>query len=192
MGILLTTTTKQAPTEDPFKSGNFSKAVVQAALDSSNSALSEDIPFPGYLCSVLIANKIVGLFQSITDITVTRELEAFSQGGENDHTQELPKGISYGHVTLKSGYSTSKLFMDWMFAGQYTARPIYKNIDIVQGRPNAETGKVEMSRKWTFHNTFPVKWVVDDFGVDDTEKIMIEKIELTYEYFSVDDIAGGA
>ncbi|MCE1254735.1 MAG: phage tail protein, partial [Anaerolineae bacterium] len=130
MGILLTTTTKQDPTEDPFIAGKFSKMIVQRKIDKFPPPLpSEDIPFPGYLCIAMIDEKVVGLFQGLSDISVSREVEPFSQGGENDHTQELPKGISYGHVTLKTGYSTSKLFMSWMFAGQYNARPIYKNVD---------------------------------------------------------------
>ena len=190
MGILLTTTTKQGPTVDPFASGQFSKTIIQkdSADIAKASVLGEDIPFPGYLCVVMIDEKVVGLFQSISDIDITRELEPFSQGGENNHTQELPKGISYGHITLKSGYSTSKLFMDWMFAGQYDARPIIKNVDVIQGRPNAETGKVDMCRKWTFNNAFPVKWRLDDFGVNDVDKIVIEKIELTFEDVTVTEI----
>jgi phage tail-like protein len=188
MGILLTTDRKKKTAPDPFSSGKFSKIVVQAKPDASKPAPAEDVPFPAYLCSVMIDNKIVGLFQKFSDIEVKRDLEAFSQGGENDHTQELAKGLSYAHVTLRTGYSTSKLLMDWMFAGQYDARPIIKNIDVVQGRPNPETGKPDMGRKWTFHNAFPVKWKLQDFDVDDTEKFLIETIEFTFEYFTVLDL----
>jgi phage tail-like protein len=185
MGILLTTTTKQDPTTDVFKNGKFAKTIVQEQVDTSKPAPAEDIPFPAYLCAVKFGDQPVGLFQAMTDIAISREVEAIKQGGENDFGRELPGGITYSHMTLKSGYSTSTLFFDWMLAGQEAARPIYKNIDVIQGWPDAKTKAVKMGRQWTFYHAYPVKWSISDFSVDDIEKILIETIEIAYDYFKV-------
>ena len=185
MGILLTTTTKQTPTEDPFKNEAFATTVVQEQPDASQPAPKEDIPFPAYLCVVKINDKTVGLFQSISDFEIKRDVDAISQGGENDFQRELPRGISYSHATLKSGYSTSTLFFDWMVAGQYDARPISKDIDVIQGWPDPKSGGIKMGRQWTFYNAYPVKWKISDFSVDDIDKILIESIELSFDYFKI-------
>ena len=188
MGVLLTTVTKQNPPTDPFLSGKFSSTtLVISDLSANEKKLVPlgDIPYPAYLCTVFIDGKIVGLFQSISDFEISRGVEPLEQGGLNEYAMELPGQISYGHVTLKSGFSTSTLFLDWMMAGKYDAYPIAKKIEVYHGRPSPDTGAIEMTRYWTFYNAMPVKWKITDFDVSDIEKIVIESVELSFDYFEV-------
>jgi phage tail-like protein len=189
MGILLTTVTKQTPPDDPFTSGKFSSTTMvgpDPTIYEDKLVPYGDIPYSSYLCAVLIDKKIVGLFQSISDITMERKVDKLSQGGENECSIELPGEISYGHVTLKSGFSTSDLFIKWMLAGNIDAHPIYKDFEVHLGRPSQIKPSVEMSRVWTFRRAFPVKWKIGDLSVDETEKIVIESVELSFKEFEVE------
>jgi len=188
MGILLTTVRKLAPPKDPFKTEKFSSTTVvgpDVAIYEDKLVPYGDIPYSSYLCAVMIDAKIVGLFQSISEIEIERKVDKLSQGGENECSRELPGEISYGHVTLKSGFSTSELFIKWMLAGDIDAHPIYKNFDVHIGRPSQIKPSVEMSRVLSFERAFPVKWKIGDLSVDDTEKIVIESVELSFEKFLV-------
>jgi phage tail-like protein len=189
MGILLTTVTKQTPPDDPFAAGKFSSSTMvgpDPKIYEEKLVPYGDIPYSTYLCAVMIENKIVGLFQSISDITIERNVDQHSQGGENECSLELPGGISYGHVTLNSGFSTSDLFIKWILAGSYDAHPIYKNFEVRIGRPSQVKTGVEMTRVLKFTRAFPVKWKISDLSVDETEKIVIETVELSFKEFEVD------
>ena len=189
MGILLTTVTKQTPPDDPFKAGKFSSSTVvgpEPSIYEDKLVPYGDIPYPAYLVAVLIDKKLVGLFQSISEIEIERKVDKLSQGGENESSIELPAEISYGHVTLNVGFSTSDLFIKWMLAGNYDAHPVYKDIEVHLGRPSQVKKGVEMTRVWKFTRAFPIKWKISDLSVDETEKIVIETVELSFKEFEVE------
>jgi phage tail-like protein len=49
--------------------------------------------------------------------------------------------------------------------------------------------KYKIVRKWNFYNAYPVKWKIADLTVE-SQKIAIEKLELTFDYFEMDQCKG--
>jgi len=99
----------------------------------------------------------------------------------NAYTYELPGQISYGHIKFETGMSSSDFFYKWMMDGQLDGWIQTKNFSLIQRRPapNAYT----IVRKWDFFDAYPVKWKISDLSVSDSEKIVIESLELTFGYF---------
>jgi len=141
----------------------------------------KEMPIPSYQFCVEIDNVIVALFQSCTEMEVKRETLAITEGGLNAYTLELPGQISFGHVTFKTGFSSSEFFWKWMMSGQLDGWVQPRNIILTQFRPCPNEYKEV--RKWNFQNAYPVKWKISDLDVSITDKIMIESLELSFDYF---------
>jgi phage tail-like protein len=132
----------------------------------------------------------VALFQSVSGIEVSREVEGLTEGGKNEATHEFPGHISYGHITLETGLTSSSFFYDWMMAGQYHGIVRKFTFDLIQRRHNpayASSSDPLFSevKRWTFHNAFPVKWKISDLSIDDSERIVIESLELSFDFFEL-------
>jgi phage tail-like protein len=143
--------------------------------------LTSEIPIPAYQFSIEFDEGIVALFQRISGMTVHRAVEPVTVGGMPNYTLELPGQISYDHVTFEGGLSSSDFFYNWMMAGSDLGGAISKNFFLVQRRPEADGFKPV--RRWSFINAYPVKWTISDLGATDTDKIVIESLELSFDYF---------
>lgn len=145
----------------------------------------EEYPVPTYQFAVKFGSDIVALFQSVRGISVTREVEPLKVGGENNFGREFPGHVSYGHVTFEVGLTSSKYFWDWMMAGQFDGYASARAFTLIQRRPNPAGGSpiFEEIYKWNFENAFPVSWKLSDLVLDDSQKIVIESLELSFDYF---------
>jgi phage tail-like protein len=146
----------------------------------------EEIPVPIYQFCIEIEGKVVALFQSFNGMSVSRDVEGYNQGGQNDYGMEFPGQVSYDHVTFEAGLSSSDFFWKWMMHGRQhgTARTI--NFDLVQRRPYraGDSGPIyDEVKRWNFFNAFPVSWSISDLNVDETESIVVESLELSFDYF---------
>jgi len=153
------------------------------AMATPNGSYDE-LPFPTYQFSVEIDGVVVALFQKFTGMEIKRETVGLTEGGRNEHTLEFPGQVSYGHVTLESGQSSSKFFWDWMMAGQYAGWSKVRNFTVAQRKPSKDATKYwEVGREWFFINAFPAAWKISDFDVSDSKSIIIESLELSFDYF---------
>jgi phage tail-like protein len=161
---------------------------VNSVADEKIAPLSdiEEYPVPTYQFSIEIDDKTVALFQSVSGISVTREVEPLKVGGENNFGREFPGHISFGHITLQVGLTSSDFFWKWMMTGQLDGYALSKDFTLVQRRPNPKGDKpnifVEV-RCWDFKNAFPVSWKISDLNIDDSTKIVMESLELSFDYF---------
>jgi phage tail-like protein len=148
---------------------------------------NEELPLPAYQFSLEIDSVTLALFQSCSGISVRREIETLAEGGLNEYTHELPGRLSYGHVTLQTGLSSSKFFWEWMKEGEYDGRAMMKNFTLVQRRPNPAAPKpvYVVVKKWDFTKAFPVSWKISDLSVTDKNSIVIESLELAFEFFEL-------
>ena len=146
----------------------------------------EEYPLPVYQFSIEVDDKAVALFQSVAGISVNREVVPLKVGGENNFGREFPGHVSYGHITLQVGLTSSDFFWKWMMAGQLDGYALGKDFTLVQRRPNPKGDKpsifVEV-RCWDFKNAFPVSWKISDLSIDDSSKIVMESLELSFDYF---------
>ncbi|MCB2179902.1 phage tail protein [bacterium] len=171
MGLLQKTTTISTP-ETSLING----------LDDIN-----DYPIPSFQFSLEIGDATVALFQSISGLSVTRNLETITEGGVNNQNHELPGSLSYGHVTFKNGLSSPDFFLKWMLDGQYIG---YANkgvpVTLVQRRTTKD-GTVDFLT-WSFSKPIPVSWSISDLTVTDSNSIVIETLEIAFEYFTLEKI----
>ena len=145
----------------------------------------EEYPVPAYQFAVKFGSDIVALFQSVKGIEVKREVEPLKVGGENNFGREFPGHISYGHITLEVGLTSSSYFWDWMMAGQFDGFASPRTFTLVQRRPNPKGSSplFEEVYKWSFENAFPVSWKLSDLTIEDSSKIVVESLELSFDYF---------
>ncbi len=179
MGLLQTT----AKTAKPF----FKKLIPLKYIEES--------PVPVYQFAIEIddpsGNAItVALFQSVTGMSVKRAVDPLTEGGLNNYAYEFPGHVSYEHITLGAGLTSSEFFWEWMIEGQYDGRVQAKNFVLVQRRPNPDYASASDDifkeiKRWNFFNAFPVGWKISDLSLDDSQKIVIESLELSFDYFEL-------
>jgi phage tail-like protein len=125
-------------------------------------------------------------------MSFSREVEPLTVGGENDFGREFPGHVSYGHITFEVGLSSSDFFWKWMKAGDLGGYALAKNFTLVQRRPNPDGAKTpedifQVVKSWDFYNAFPVSWKISDLGIDNSNNIVIETLELSFDYFNMYD-----
>ena len=146
----------------------------------------EEYPIPVYQFSIDVGGDIVALFQKISGMSVSRGTESVAVGGENYFGREFPGQISFGHIKFEGGLSSSTFFWDWMMAGQFEGRAQSLAFALIQRRPNPK-GDVPVEVKlWNFVNAFPVSWKIADLNIDNSKNIVIETLELSFDYFYLD------
>jgi phage tail-like protein len=162
-------------------------SVVKSPPAKSTTPLKdlEEYPVPGYQFSIEFRSATVALFQSIRGISVSRKIETLEVGGENNFIREFPGRISYGHITLETGLTSSSFFWDWMMDGQLDGYALRRDFTLVQRRPNPGGGTPIFAEvhRWNFRGAFPVSWKISDLNIDDSQKIVIESLELSFHYF---------
>lgn len=148
-----------------------------------------EFPIPGYQFAVMMKDeKAIAFFQNVTGLSVKRKVEPVIEGGENSFTREFPGPLTYGHVTLEVGLTSSKMFLDWMMQGKYTAAVEKRGFFLVQFQPKeGGTPTYEEVKRWSFENAYPVSWKLSNLSADSTQKIAIESLELTFDFFELQD-----
>jgi phage tail-like protein len=155
----------------------------------------EEYPIPNYQFAIEIndaQNKsvVVALFQSVTGMSVKRNVEPLTEGGVNYYSYEFPGHIAYEHITFETGLTSSDFFWEWMMEGQYEGRAQAKDFILVQRRPDPDysgpPGDIfKEIKRWNFCNAFPVSWKISDLSLEDSKKIVIETLELSFDYFEL-------
>jgi len=155
----------------------------------------EEYPVPAYQFAIEIddpsGNAVtVALFQSVTGMSVKRAVDPLTEGGVNNFAYEFPGHVSYEHITLGAGLTSSDFFWEWMMDGQYDGRAQAKNFVLVQRRPNPDYASpsddiFKEIKRWNFFNAFPAGWKISDLSLDDSQKIVIESLELSFDYFEL-------
>lgn len=159
---------------------------------------TEEIPVPVYQFAVEIDGETVALFQNVTGMSVKRDVESVPVGGENSFGREFPGRVSYGHITLEVGLSSSDFFWKWMTGGHLDGYAISKDVTLIQRRPQPDPSAAPDEEKifqvvkyWFFDNAFPVGWKISDLNLDNSENIVIESLELSFDSFSLYTTRGG-
>ncbi len=153
----------------------------------------EELPIPVYQFAIVMDDEVVALFQSISGMSVKRAFEGLKEGGKNEAVHEFPGQVSFEHITLESGLTSSDFFWKWMMDGVHQGWVQKKNFALIQRRPNPKyedkPGQEiwEVVKTWSFFNAFPVSWKISDLNLDDSEKIVMESLELSFDYFTLDN-----
>jgi len=184
MGLLQKTNRPASPTPKPFKP----LSTVELMTAERSNKPREEFPVPVYQFSIEMDGAIVAFFQSVTGLSVSRAVEQLTEGGLNNHIHEFPGQISYAHITFEVGMTSSDFFWEWMMDGQYESRAQLKDFVLIQRGPNPDLGERDKEifkeiRSWNFFKAFPVSWRISDLSIDASDKIVIETLELSFDYF---------
>ena len=144
-------------------------------------------PPTGYYYAVRLATAAVtdadASFKEVSGLSVELAVEELGEGGENRFKHRLPTGAKYTNLVLKRGLLVSSSpFYQWCNAtiqGNLAQPIVPSGIIVVLLDENANPLKT-----WSVVNAWPVKWSVSDFNAMEGQ-VVIETIELTYQYFNV-------
>ncbi|WP_341328755.1 phage tail protein [Methylotuvimicrobium sp. KM2] len=118
-------------------------------------------------------------FQSVSGLTVEYDYESFKEGGENRFEHKLPVRTKYADMVLKRGMLTDSDVIDWLLDAfrDRVFKPASVNVILMNE-------KGEPLRTWKVAQAIPKKWQIGDFNANESA-VVIETIELTYRYFTV-------
>jgi phage tail-like protein len=163
------------------------KSTPKAVDDFSVEPLKDISEFP--IVTYQFAIKIdggsdpVALFQKISGMTVTRGIDELTEGGFNEYTMEFPREFGYNHIIFESGLSSSDFFYKWMMYGKEQGFALGKNFVLEQRFANKPSSEV---KSWAFDGAFPVRWSISDLDVTNSNSIVIETLELSFNTFELE------
>jgi phage tail-like protein len=124
-------------------------------------------------------------FQEASGLSKELGIEEVVSGGENRFKYRLPSVASYPNLVLKRGVALEdspliewcKDTLDMGMCKPIVPRHLMLNLLNQQG---------QASMSWSFVRAYPVKWMMSDLKSQDGG-VLIETIELAYQYFTLDD-----
>jgi len=116
-------------------------------------------------------------FQSVSGLSVDLETEEIAEGGENRFKHKIPVRTKYPNLVLKRGLLVDSDLIKWCRDAieDFEIEPI----DVIVKLLNE---KHQPLLTWNVIHAYPVKWSIGDFNAEEN-KLAIESIELTYNYF---------
>jgi phage tail-like protein len=120
-------------------------------------------------------------FQTVSGLSVEYDYESFKEGGENRFEHKLPVRTKYADMVLKRGMLVGSAVLDW-FTAAFRDR-VFKPADVNVILMNEKGNPL---RSWNVAHAVPKKWLVSDFNANENS-LVIETMELTYRYFSLQD-----
>lgn len=133
-----------------------------------------------FLESSISGNKNDVRFQSVSGLSVEYDTEEFKEGGENRFTHKLPVRTKYADLVLKRGMLTDSTLTKWLLKAFRDREFSPSDLNVIlmneQGEP---------LRTWKVAHAVPKKWVISDLNAGENS-IVIETMELLYQYFTVE------
>lgn len=120
-------------------------------------------------------------FQSVSGLSVDIQVESLKEGGENRFEHTLPVRTKYQNLILKRGVVNDSKLIAWCLK-------TFQDLDI---RPANLTITLFNEKQapltvWNVVQAWPKKWSVEDLNAMDS-KLLIESLELQYQYFTVNN-----
>ncbi|MBL0283666.1 MAG: phage tail protein [Zoogloea sp.] len=133
--------------------------------------------------------EILGLDRAVDDDVRFSEVgglgfevatEEVPEGGENRFIQRYPLRAKYPDLVLKRGLLKSSAIWDW-------TRDCIENLDIKPKNVDVKLLNENHEPLITWHlvGAYPVKWAVTDLNATNNA-IVVESLQLAYQYFTVD------
>lgn len=118
-------------------------------------------------------------FQSVAGLSVEIETEEMSEGGENRFKHKLPVRTKFPNLVLKRGAKINSEIITWCRNAVENFEIEPKNVVV-----SLLNEKHEPLSTWNIVHAWPVKWSVSDLNAEES-KLVIETIELAYNYFNI-------
>ena len=119
------------------------------------------------------------MFQSVGGLTSELQTETIKEGGENRFEHELPVRTKFNNLILKRGVIKDSSLIKWCLNTfqHLEIRPVDLEVKLLNE-------KHDPLMTWAIKQAWPKKWNVEDLSAVDS-KILIESLELRYQYFTI-------
>lgn len=118
-------------------------------------------------------------WMEVGGLSVEMTTEELIEGGENRFVHKLPMRAKYPNLVLKRGYFSSlpSPLLSWCndAISNFDIKPCQVSVILLDDMHMP-------AQFWSFTNAYPVKLVMADLKATDNS-VLIETIELTYQYF---------
>ncbi len=119
-------------------------------------------------------------FREVSGLSMEMEEETYNEGGENRFVRKFPVRARYPDLVLKRGLLTNSAVSKWCAAAiqDLDIQPVTVWVTVLNDEH-------EPLQTYTFANAWPKKWAISDLNAESSE-IIVESLELAYQYFKVD------
>ena len=119
-------------------------------------------------------------FRDVSGLTMELEEETYNEGGENRFSHKFPVRGRYPDLVLKRGLLVDSGLRGWVLDAvqNLVIQPVTVWVTLLD-----ETHAPLQT--YTVVGAWPKKWVISDFNAESSE-LVIETLELAYQYFRVD------
>lgn len=152
-----------------------------AAMTSSSDGTSTTT-IPDFYASncfwVELDDLLQAYFMECSGLSASTETYKVKEGGLNTHVHNLPDRTTFSNITLKTGYTLSKVLWDW-YKNTANGTIQKKNVTIIT---YDQQGNV--TKRWQLTGAYPIKWTGPTFGAKSNE-VMTESLELVYDFFQL-------
>ena len=134
-------------------------------------------------------------FQSVSGLSADIETEEYSEGGENRFKHKLPTRIKFPNLVLKRGLFKDSAIIGWCEDAieNFKFKPLNLVITLYSDSQEKQQGEetvfdAENSKPlitWKITHAIPVKWSIDELSSMES-KLVMETLELTYNYFKIE------
>ena len=143
-------------------------------------------PYVGFRFMVDIEGLFVGGFQEVSGLSIELDVESVKEGGVNDYTHRLPKGVKYGDIVLKRGLGDINMLWAW-----------YNDI-VSGGNPIVRrSGSIRMlnsmgipTYSWDFLEAYPIKWEASGIS-SSSNAVVTESMTLAHHGLKKFDLGVG-
>jgi len=119
-------------------------------------------------------------FRDVSGLTMELEEQTYNEGGENRFSHKFPVRARYPDLVLKRGLLKDSGLRKWVLDAVHNLviQPVTVWVTLLD-----ETHAPLQT--YTVIGAWPKKWVISDFSAESSE-IVVETLELAYQYFRVD------
>jgi len=119
-------------------------------------------------------------FRDVSGLTMELEEQTYNEGGENRFSHKFPVRGRYPDLVLKRGLLKDSGLRRWVLDAVHNLviQPVTVWVTLLD-----ETHAPLQT--YTVIGAWPKKWVISDFSAESSE-IVVETLELAYQYFRVD------
>jgi phage tail-like protein len=132
-----------------------------------------------FLIGGVVPNPLDIMFQKVSGLGTTVDLEPVKEGGQNNYTQQLPKRIQHENLVLERGLVVGSPLVIEFNATMSLFKFSPSNVLVTL----IDSTNVPIA-SWLFMKAFPVKWSVSDLDAT-ANSVVIEKMELSYQRMQV-------
>jgi phage tail-like protein len=128
----------------------------------------------------------IGAFTEVGGLTVSIEVEEFTEGGQNQYTHKLPGRMKWPNLVLKRGMTNADNLFAWFAAS--SGEGFAKADNTLQHRNGAITLKNAQGRPvqtWRFVDAYPVKWTGPRLAAT-SKDLAVEELEVCHCGFTME------